>query len=156
LAADLSPLLERTRYGLIFRDEPTETLVSEKYGAKLDLLTGVVARLNTAQSSSVYAARALPGLLFAMGQVDALRQLDLSQGFPSELSSGVAKGGIRLNRLKTALSAAAKADDFNTAVDVLVELSSIALADERGETYLLNNADLAVTLGDTETLRRLF
>ncbi|WP_316187974.1 MULTISPECIES: hypothetical protein [unclassified Bradyrhizobium] len=156
LAADLSPLLERTRYGLIFRDEPTETLVSEKYGAKLDLLTNVVVRLNAAQSTSVYAARALPGLLFAMGQVETLRQLAFDQRFPSELSSDVAKRGIRLNRLKTALSAAAKAADFNTAVDVLVELSSIALADERGETYLLNNADLAVTLGDTETLRRLF
>jgi hypothetical protein len=44
LAADLSPLLERTRHGLIFRDEPTETLVGTKYGGQLSLLNDVVAR----------------------------------------------------------------------------------------------------------------
>lgn len=35
LAADLAPLLDRTRHGLIFRDEPTETLVREMYGSQL-------------------------------------------------------------------------------------------------------------------------
>ena len=156
LAADLAPLLERTRHGLIFRDEPTETLVSETYGTRLSLLDGVVERLGKAQETSVYAARALPGLLFAMGRVEMLHDLAFDQRFPPELSSDVAKRGIRLNRLKTALGAAAKAEDFDASVDLLVELSSVALADERGEDYLLGNADLAVAVGDTETLRRLF
>jgi hypothetical protein len=47
-AADLSPLLERTRHGIIFRDEPTETLVRSQYGSKLPLLDEVVTRLTHA------------------------------------------------------------------------------------------------------------
>lgn len=31
-AADLAPLLEQTKHGLMFRDEPTETLVRKSYG----------------------------------------------------------------------------------------------------------------------------
>ena len=33
-ASDLAPLLERTKHGLIFRDEPTETFVKQTYVAK--------------------------------------------------------------------------------------------------------------------------
>lgn len=43
-AADLSPLLDRTRHGIIFRDEPTETLVEQKYGSELHLLNDVAVR----------------------------------------------------------------------------------------------------------------
>ena len=50
LAADLAPLLERTKHGLIFRDEPTETLVKRKYASKLSLMDAVVARLAGAQA----------------------------------------------------------------------------------------------------------
>jgi hypothetical protein len=156
LAADLSPLLERTRHGLIFRDEPTETLVGTKYGRQLSLLNGVVGRLQDSQGQSIYSARALPGLLFAMDRVRELHDLAFDTRFPPELDSEIAKRAIRLNRLKTALGAAAKFNDFNAAVDLLVELSSITLVDERGQDYLLENPDLVVALGDSESLRRLF
>ena len=92
LAADLSPLLERTRHGLIFRDEPTETLVGIKYGRQLFLLNDVVSRLRGSQDKSIYAARALPGLLFAMGRVRELHELAFDVRFPPELDSEVAKG----------------------------------------------------------------
>ena len=58
--------------------------------------------------------------------------------------------------MKTALGAAAVSRDFDAVVDLLVELSSIALVDERGQDYLLENPDLVVALGDSESLRRLF
>jgi hypothetical protein len=155
-AADMSPLLERTRHGIIFRDEPTETLVEQKYGTKLNLLSGVVGRLFEAQSTSAYAARALPGLLLAMRKVDELRALAFDQRFPANLTGDVAKRAIRLNRLRTALAAAATATDYDAIVDLLVELSSVVAVDQRGEDYLLNNADLVAGLGDADSLRRLF
>jgi hypothetical protein len=156
LAADLSPLLERTKHGLIFRDEPTETLVKRRYGSRLNLMNDVVVRLRDAQGTSVYAARALPLLLFAMGRVDDLRQLAFDTRFPPELDSEVPKRTIRLVRVKMALGAAAKARDFNATTDLLVELSSLALVNERGDQYLANNPDLVVGLADPESLRRLF
>jgi hypothetical protein len=155
-AADLSPLLERTRHGLIFRDEPTETLVRETYGQKLSLLDGVVSRLRDAQASSIYAARSLPGLLFAMGRTDLLRSLAFETRFPSELASELARRAIRLNRLRTAVGAAAKDRDFSATVDLLVELAALVIVDERGEDYLLDQPDLVVGLGDPEGMRRLF
>jgi hypothetical protein len=155
-AADLSPLLERTRHGLIFRDEPTETLVRTNYGSQLSLLNDVVTRLTAAQASSIYAARALPGLLFAMNRVAELRALAFDTRFPAELDSEVAKHGIRISRLRTALGAAARAREIDAMVDLLVELSTIAAVEERGEDYLLSNPDLVVALGDQEALRRLF
>lgn len=156
VVADLSPLLDRTRHGIIFRDEPTETLVAQRYGSQLHLLNDVAARLAGAQASSVYAARSLPGLLFAMGRVNDLRALAFDERFPAALASDVAKRTIRLNRLRTALRAAAQIPSYDAMVELLVELSSIVSADERGEDYLLDHPDLVVGLGDSEALRRLF
>lgn len=156
LAADLSPLLERTRHGLIFRDEPTETLVKRKYSSKLSLMNDVVVRLGDAQGTSVYAARSLPLLLSAMNRVGDLRRLAFDTRFPPELDSDVAKRAIRLVRVKTALGAAAQARDYDATTDLLVELSSLALVNERGDAYLAENPDLVVGLADPECLRRLF
>jgi hypothetical protein len=125
LAADLSPLLERTKHGLIFRDEPTETLVKRKYASKLSLMNDVVTRLTDAQGTSVYAARALPLLLSPMGRVDDLRRLAFDTRFPAELDSDVPKRAIRLIRVKMALGAAAKVRDFDATTDLLVELSRL-------------------------------
>lgn len=156
LAADLAPLLERTKHGLIFRDEPTETLVKHKYASKLRLMDAVVQRLTDAQGTSVYAARALPLLLSAMGRVDDLRRLAFDTRFPPELDSDVPKRAIRLVRVKMALGAAAKARDFDAITDLLVELSALTLVNQRGDQYLASNPDLVVGLADPESLRRLF
>lgn len=156
LAADLSPLLERTKHGLIFRDEPTETLIKRKYTSRLSLMDNVVTRLTEAQNTSVYAARALPLLLSAMGRVDDLRRLAFDTRFPPELNSDVPKRAIRFIRVKMALGAATKVRDFDATTDLLVELSALALVNERGDQYLANNPDLVVGLADSESLRRLF
>jgi hypothetical protein len=148
--------LDRTRHGIIFRDEPTETLVKNEYGTQLDLLNDVVARMTNAQASSIYAARALPGLLFVMDRVGDLHTLAFDTRFPAQLDSEVARRFIRLNRLRTAVGAAAKARDYNHVVDLLVELSSVVIVDERGQGFLLDHPDLTVALGDPEALRRLF
>ena len=91
-----------------------------------------------------------------MGRVQDLHALAFDTRFPPELDSDVAKRAIRLNRFTTALAASARSRDFDAAVDLLVELSSIVLGDERGEDFLLENPDLVVALADSETLRRLF
>lgn len=155
-ASDLAPLLDRTRHGIIFRDEPTETFVSQRYGGHVDLLNDVVVRLTAAQSQSVYAARSLPGLLSAMGRVDDLHRLAFDTAFPATLTGDVAKRVIRLNRLRTALGAAARAGRHDATVDMLVELSTVVAVDERGQDYLLAHPDLVVALGDSDALRRLF
>ena len=46
-ASDLSPLLEQTNQGLMFRDEPTETLVHERYASSVDALRRVASNLLT-------------------------------------------------------------------------------------------------------------
>lgn len=155
-ASDLSPLLDRSRHGLIFRDEPTETLVEQRYGSQVHLLEEVAKRLTAAQSSSVYAARTLPGLLFAMGQVEELRNLAFDTRFPTGSDSEVAKRRIRLNRLRMALAAAAQKNHYDSMVEMLVELSAVTAMDERGQDFLLDHPDLVVSLGDAEALRRLF
>ena len=155
-AADLAPLLDRTRHGIIFRDEPTETFVSQRYGGHVHLLNDVVARLTAAQSRSVYAARSLPGLLSAMGRIDDLHRLAFDAAFPATLTGDVAKRVIRLNRLRTALGAAARARRHDAIVEMLVELSTVVAVDERGQDYLLAHPDLVVALGDSDALRRLF
>src|SRR5689334_6752496 len=62
-AADLAPLLDRTNQGMIFRDEPTETFIRQQYAAKPETLKLLASNLFRKQDASVYAARALPGLL---------------------------------------------------------------------------------------------
>src|SRR6185369_4551755 len=90
-ASDLSPLLDRSRHGLIFRDEPTETLVRERYGGMTALLADIVTRLKSAQGTSTYATRSLPGLLFAIEDVASLQALAFDDRFPPALSSEAAK-----------------------------------------------------------------
>lgn len=155
-AADLSPLLERTRHGIIFRDEPTETLVRARYGNRTELLKGLVERLKQAQSTSAYAARSLPGLLFASSDVGSLRELAFDTRFPPTFKSEIAKRAIRLNRLRLAVAAAARVKDVDALTSLLVELSTVAAVNERGEDFLTHNPDLVVTLGDPEALRRLY
>ena len=61
--ADLLPLLECNHQGIIFRDEPTETFVRNKYASSQKALHDVAKNLFSRQEESYYAAKALPGLL---------------------------------------------------------------------------------------------
>jgi hypothetical protein len=91
-----------------------------------------------------------------MGRLDDLKTLAFETRFPASLVGEAPKRTIRLNRLRTALGAAACARNYEAMVELLVELSAVAAVDERGQDYLLAHPDLVVSLGDSETLRRLF
>ena len=155
-AADLAPLLDRTQQGMTFRDEPTETVVRERYGADRGALEAVAKNLHARQSESAYAAQALPGLLQRLGDGKALFELAFDDRFPGTLNSTVGRRRVRYSRLKAAVVYAATEGDVNRLVRFLVELSTIAASDQRGAKYILENPDLAVNAQDADALRRLF
>ena len=155
-AADLAPLLERTRQGMIFRDEPTETFVRENYGADERALKRVARNLHARQGISVYAALALPGLLHRLGDGKKLFSLAFDERFPPTITSTIGQRRIRYARLKSAVLFAANAGDNNSLVRLLVELSTIAASDQRGAAYILENPDLVVNAREADALRRLY
>jgi hypothetical protein len=155
-AADLAPLLEQTNQGLMFRDEPTETLVRERYGSDAAALRRVARNLFTRQDQSVYAARALPGLLQKLNDGRKLFALAFDERFPATITGTVGRRRIRYARLQAAVRHAATTEDSNRLVRLLVELSTIAAVEQKGANYILDNPDLAVVAQDDDALRRLF
>lgn len=155
-ASDLSPLLERTNHGLMFRDEPTETLIHMRYATSRDALERVASNLLARQDASVYAARALPRLLHELDDGERLFALAFDDRIPASITSTVGKRNIQYARLKAATLHAALKVDYNSLVRLLVELSTIAEVDQRGADYLLNHPDLVVVAKDDDARRRLF
>ena len=155
-AADLAPLLEHTRHGLMFRDEPTETLIRELYAANADTLRSLAENLFKKQDTSVYAASALPALLQKLDDGRLLFNLAFDERFPSVITGAVGKQNIRYARLKAAVTHAAGKRDFDALVQLLVELSTLAAVNERGTDYLLQNPDLVIASHDIDATRRLF
>jgi len=155
-AADLAPLLEQTRHGLMFRDEPTETLVRQVYAAKTDTLHALADNLFKKQGTSVYAASALPGLLQKLDDGKLLFDLAFDERFPAAITSTVGKQNIRYARLKAAVLHAARKPDFDRLIHLLVELSTLAAVNQRGTDYVLHNPDLVVASHDIDATRRLF
>jgi hypothetical protein len=155
-ASDLSPLLERTNYGLMFRDEPTETLIHKRYATSRDALERVASNLLARQDTSVYAARALPRLLHELDDGERLFALAFDDRIPVSITSTVGKRNIQYARLKAAALHAALKVDYNNLVRMLVELSTLAEVDQRGANYLLEHPDLVVTAEDVDARRRLF
>ena len=155
-ASDLAPLLERTNQGLTFKDEPTETLVRERYASSKEPLKRVAENLLARQDESVYAARSLPGLLHELDDGERLFSLAFDDRIPASVTSTVGKRNIRYARLKAATLHATIKTDYDRLVRLLVELSTIAVVDQRGAQYILEHPDLAVALNDADTMRRLF
>ena len=155
-ASDLVPLLERTNQGLTFKDEPTETLVRERYASSKDALKRVAENLLARQDESVYAARALPGLLHELDDGERLFALAFDDRIPASVTSTVGKRNIRYARLKAATLHAALKTDYDRLVRLLVELSTIAAVDQRGARYILDHPDLVVAARDDDARRRLF
>ena len=155
-ASDLAPLLERTKQGLMFKDEPTETLVRNQYASSKTALRHVAKNLLTRQDVSVYAARALPGLLHELNDGKKLFALAFDDRIPQSITSTVGKRNVRYARLKAATLHAAINQDYNGLVQLLVELSTIAASDQRGADYILDHPDLVITAKDVDSTRRLF
>lgn len=154
-ATDLNPLLERTRHGLIFRDEPTETLVRDEYGANEAALNVVADNLSRKQAQSVYAAVALPGLLRRMGDGKRLFDLAFDTRFPTAITSAVGRQRLRYARLKAAAGHAALHAEYDPLIHLLVELSTLAAINERGVAYLTDHPDLVAASRDADAERRL-
>lgn len=154
-ATDLAPLLERTRYGLMFRDEPTETLIRKMSDEDPVARNLVIARLSERQIYSDYAARALPQVLTATGQVDELVSLAFDPALPTG-SSEIGKQEIRLARIVAALQAAARAGRTDDLFRLSLEASLVAAGHERADRFLYEHPDLVAISGDQEAQRRLF
>jgi hypothetical protein len=155
-SADLAPLLERTKYGLIFRDEPTETLIRDNQGSNKKILKTVAKNLLKQQGNSVYAAKALPDLLRTIGDGVQLFKLAFDERFPSAITSTVGKRNIRYSRLKAATLFAANKKDYNRLIHLLLELSTITSVDQRGTNYILDAPDIVVAANDIDAMRRVF
>jgi hypothetical protein len=155
-AADLRPLLERTSQGLMFRDEPTETLVCNRYASSKAALRRLAANLLARQNVSVYAARSLPHLLHRLNDGQQLFELAFDDRTPAAITGTVGKRNIRFARLVAAVRHAAINSNYNRLVPLLVELSTLAAVDQRGMEYILDNPDLAVAARDVDAIRRLF
>ncbi len=155
-AVDMHPLLERTEQGLTFRDEPTETLIREEYGSSEESLRRIADNLRKYQDQSVYAARALPELLYRIGDGGRLFELAFDETFPEAVTGTVGTRNIRYARLNAALRHAADRRNYGQLVGLLVEMSTVAGADRLGAEYILDHPDLVVAAGDADAVRRLF
>lgn len=155
-AADLSPLLEHTKHGLMFRDEPTETLIRDQYCANKDTLLSLANNLLGMQATSIYASTTLPDLLQQLEDGERLFNLAFDDRTPTAIKSAVSRQAIRYARLRAAVAYAADRNEANRLVPLLVELSTLAAVDQRGTDYILDNPDLTVCSGDADSIRRLF
>lgn len=155
-AADLAPLLEHTKHGLMFRDEPTETLLRRDYAANGALLRKLAENLNAVQESSIYAATSLPDLLQQLDDGEQLFKLAFDERLPAAIPSSVGRQAIQLARLRAAISHATKSRSYDRLVPLLTEMSTVASVDQRGTQYLLDYPSLTVYSRDVASLRRLF
>ena len=155
-AADLAPLLEQTKYGLMFRDEPTETLLRKDYAAKVGTLKTLAKNLFEKQGTSVYAARSLPSLLQKIDDGESLFNLAFEDRFPTAITSIVGKQNIRYARLKAAVLHSVRKENYDRLVRLLVELSMLAAVNQRGTDYVLDNPDLVIASHDIDATKRLF
>lgn len=153
-AADLAPLLERTPHGLMFRDEPTETLIRRTYGNDQAGRDRVIAALQERQISSNYAARALPALLMSLRDADQLIALAFDLRVPAGASQ-VSARDIRLARITAAIALASDLKRRDDLLRLLLEASLVAAGHERSDRFLYEHPDLAAVSGDPEAMRRL-
>lgn len=155
-ASDLAPMLELTPYGAMFRDEPTETYVRETYSNAEDAQRAVADRLHVRQTSSSYAAEALPHFLVVINDSDRAFALADSSSFPSVVQSEFGRRRLSLVRLRAAFRLAVSAGDFDRVLNLTMRLAQVATANMRGDEFIRRSPALAVKLGDPDAQRRLF
>lgn len=153
-ATDLAPLIERTPHGLMFRDEPTETLIRSQYGADQVSRDRVISVLQARQLTSNYAARALPALLTSLRDADQLIRLAYDLRVPAGASQ-VSTRDIRLARITAAIALASELGRRDDLLKLLLEASLVAAGHERSDRFLYEHPDLAAVSADPEALRRL-
>ena len=155
-ASDMYPLLEITEQGLMFRDEPTETLIIEKYGSSKESLRRIAENLLNYQGRSVYAAKVLPELLYEIGNGDKLFDLAFNEQFPEEKTGTIGRHNIRHARLKAALRHEADRKNYDRLIHLLPEMAASTSANQRGAEYILDYPDLVIAAKDIDAVRQLF
>ncbi|MCR9195034.1 MAG: NACHT domain-containing protein [Hyphomonas sp.] len=154
--SDLAPMLEVLKHGAIFRDEPTETFIRENYASESSAQQEIADRLNACQSSSVYAAEALPRFLVVIEDSDRAYALSNSEDFPGIVKSEYGRRRLRLLRLGAAFCLTVKERDYDRTLRLTLQLAQVASADAKGDRFIRNSPGIAVSLGDQDTSRRLF
>ncbi|MGH1429373.1 MAG: hypothetical protein ACRBEE_15665 [Arenicella sp.] len=154
-ASDLAPLLDRFGDGIVFRDEPTETYVRDKFEKNVEVLGSVANNLDAAQEESAYATRALPHLLTKLGDQEKLYGLAFSGLFPASITSKVGIQRVRKARITSALQFALKKSDHDRILPLLIELSTVSTSNSRIQNYLADYPELVYESGDTESIRNL-
>ncbi|MER8601219.1 NACHT domain-containing protein [Mesorhizobium sp. M1339] len=155
-AGDLVPMLELVPHGAIFRDEPTESYVREQYSRETAAQQAIAERLLGAQSTSAYAAEALPHFLVVIDDSDRAFALADSNQFPTTIQSDFGRRRLTLARLNAAFRLAVNANDIDRVLGLTMRLSQIAAANVRGDQFIRRSPALATMLGDPDAYRRLF
>lgn len=125
-----------------FRDEPTETWFQEQFKPHAEQLDAFVRRLTPLARDSHYAASALPALMLSTGRLDELVHLALSDGALPD-NDEIARRDIELQRLEFATRAALRASRFVEAAKLALKAGGRVAADDRKQTLLSGNVDLA-------------
>jgi hypothetical protein len=155
-ASDLAPMLEITSHGAIFRDEPTETYVRETYVSEAEAQREIADRLLSSQTTSTYAAEALPHFLVIIKDSDRAFALADSADFPMAVQSEFGRRRLTLERLRAAFRLAVAENDFDRSLSLSMRLAQITTANMRGNEFIRTSPALAVVLGDADSYRRLF
>ncbi len=154
-ATDLFPLLERTAHGVMFRDEPTETLIRKLSEADITGRERVVEHLSDRQQTSNYAARALPAVLTTLKRTEALVALAFEPRVPATAGK-VGEREIRLARVLAALQSCAVEGRNDDLIQLLLEAAQVASGHARADRFLYDHPDLVAISNDAEAVRRLF
>ncbi len=155
-ASDLAPMLEITSHGAIFRDEPTESYIRDKYSKQPELQRVIADHLLASQATSTYAAEALPHFLVVIKDSDRAFALVDSLNFPTSIQSEFGRRKLMLVRLRAAFRLAVSEDDFDRVLSLSMRLAQVATANMRGDEFIRCSPSLAVILGDIDSYRRLF
>ena len=155
-ASDLAPMLELVRHGAIFRDEPAETYVKDRFASERAARQSIAQRLEDRQRESIYAAEALPHFLVVIGDGNRAYRLAGSDDFPDVMESEHGRRRIRLARLLAAFSLATREKNLDRALSLTMQLSQVASANARGDQFIRRSPALAAILGDADASRRLF
>ncbi|MFL9498802.1 ATP-binding protein [Rhodopseudomonas palustris] len=156
-ASDLAPMLEIVpTHGAIFRDEPTETYVRDTYSHDTASQQAIAQRLQNAQTSSQYAAEALPSFLVAIKDSDRAYALAESSQFPTSIQSDFGRRRLTLARLNAAFRLAVNDGALDRVLGITMRLAQVVAANSRGDDFIRRLPALAATLGDRDAYRRLF
>jgi hypothetical protein len=154
--ADLAPMIEIIPAGAIFRDEPTEMYVHQTYSSHTPSQQAIAQRLAANQSTSPYAAEALPGFLVAINDSDRAYALANDTQFPTGILSDYGRRRLTLVRRQAAFRLAVKDGDTDRVLKLMMLLAQVVAANERGDRFIRRAPGLGVALGDKDVSRRLF